>query len=103
MPPRKRAASAPKAKPDEPIEPLTANEDAGLAADEPASELPDSGPADDGSSDAGDPVPPDDPDDEPEGSDDPQTADAPCIECFPGGWPAQSNAVGCTHGTWQRD
>jgi hypothetical protein len=33
----------------------------------------------------------------------PQAADAPCTECFPGGWPADATSVGCGHGTWGRD
>lgn len=51
---------------------------------------------------ASDEQPPPDAETEPNRSD-LQTVDAPCSECFPGGWPEQSFAVGCTHGTWQRD
>ncbi|WP_329143435.1 hypothetical protein OIU91_05920 [Streptomyces sp. NBC_01456] len=44
---------------------------------------------------------------EPEESDGPaksglQTADQPCSECMPNGWPEGAFSVGCTHGTWIR-
>ena len=39
---------------------------------------------------------------EPERSD-LQTVGLPCSDCFPGGWPEGSFAVGCEHGSWIRD
>lgn len=76
MPPRKRVASTPKTEePDE----TTA---AATAGDGDAGEAP-----------------------EPERSDI-QTGSEPCTECFPGGWAEQASvvgALGCEHGTWQRN
>ena len=42
---------------------------------------------------------------EPERSDI-QAGEEPCGDCFPGGWAAQAavvGALGCEHGTWQRN
>ncbi|MGW2692333.1 hypothetical protein ACWC3Y_10780 [Streptomyces sp. NPDC001296] len=78
MPPRKRAQTAPKTDElGETAEPLTEGEP------EP------SGPDADGATA------------EPERSD-LQAVNEPCPTCFPGGWPEQSFAVGCEHGSWQR-
>jgi hypothetical protein len=30
-------------------------------------------------------------------------ATLPCTDCFPGGWPETSTAVGCEHSSWTRD
>lgn len=89
MPPRKRAESAPKPDPDETIAP----------AAEEGSE-PD-GPQEPQNSGTGEPTAAP-PDPGPERSD-LQTVNTPCAKCFPNGWPAQAYAVGCTHGTWQRE
>ncbi|MEU0818961.1 hypothetical protein [Streptomyces mirabilis] len=77
MPPRKRAASAPKPETEGTVAPLAEDD-----SDDPAAEQPD--------------------EPKPERSD-LQPVDAPCLECFPNGWPEQSFAVGCTHSTWKRD
>lgn len=97
MPPRKRAASAPKAESEqEPLAPENeaddqqdAADDSASSAEEPQEQAPDGGekPAED---------------DAPERSD-LQTVDKPCKECFPNGWPEGAFSVGCTHGTWTRD
>jgi len=93
MPPRKRAASAPKTEPAQEPETLEAADTAG---DDAAAE-PDEAPA----NGSADPTPPDAP--KPERSD-VQAADKPCQECFPNGWPEVEGAfsVGCTHGTYIR-
>lgn len=86
MPPRKRAQSAPKTEdPTTPTEPAADGDDS-EQTDTPA--IP-SRPE------------PADPGTEPSRSD-LQTVDAPCADCFPAGWPDQSYAVGCEHGTWTR-
>lgn len=48
--------------------------------------------------------------DAPAAVDEPERGDLqggePCSECFPGGWAAKDDSVGalgCEHGTWQRD
>ncbi len=86
MPPRKRAASAPKTEDEQTTDaPAEVQDD----ASDPDPEDP--------------PAQPDEPN-EPQRSDI-QTDDEPCPECFPGGWTAQHNSVGalgCEHGTWQR-
>lgn len=84
MPPRKRAASAPKAEPGQ--EPLAPEDEAdGQQADAATDEsTPDS---DDAAAPAGDL----------------QAVDKPHEECFPNGWPEGAFSVGCTHGTWVRD
>lgn len=91
MPPRKRAASAPKAETEqEPLAPETEaddqHDDAGT--DESAEQASNGG---DETSD----------EDAPERSD-LQTVDKPCEECLPNGWPEGASAVGCTHGTYVR-
>lgn len=95
MPPRKRAASAPKADPEQ--EPLASESEDG---DEQAEAATDDSPeqAPDGSDGA---QKPDDGDVTPERSD-LQTADLPCQECMPNGWPEGAFSVGCTHGTYVR-
>jgi len=102
MPPRKRAASAPKSEPEqEPLAPETEDEATGQQADadshEPAS------PHADGDQEPDDEGSKDDKGDEPERSE-LQAADKPCGECFPNGWPDLEGtfSVGCTHGTYTR-
>lgn len=105
MPPRKRAASAPK-----PEETLVPDTDADGQPDEETAEgqAPDT---DETPTSAGGGQDPEadqngdgDGDEPPERSD--LQAGEPCAECFPGGWAAKADtvgAVGCEHGTWQRD
>lgn len=82
MPPRKRAES----KPNEPV--LDADVPAG---DEEQAETP-----------AETPTP--DPEAEPApAKSDLQTAERPCVECFPDGWTEQVFSLGCTHGTWVKN
>ena len=86
MPPRKRAASAPK--PEDALAPEATDENQ-LPAD--GNQEPAAGDGDTGGT-------------PPERSD--LQAEAPCAECFPGGWAAQATvvgALGCEHGTWQRE
>jgi hypothetical protein len=103
MPPRKRAASAPKAEPEqEPLAPETEDEAAGRQADadshEPAEETADPTPTDGGGQE------PDSAKDEDNAArNDLQAADKPCGECFPNGWPEGIFSVGCTHGTYIRE
>lgn len=103
MPPRKRAASAPKDESEqEPLAPE--NEADGQQADatgDPDAREPhdsdDTGAGDESAANAGDGD-----GEKPERSD-LQTVDKPCEECFPNGWPEGAFSVGCTHGTWIRD
>lgn len=111
MPPRKRAASAPKAESEqEPVTPETegdgqqaelshdsapASDDSTTPADDNADQTPASPDNDDGQ------TPDADDEDEPERSD-LQAVDQPHEECFPNGWPEGAFSVGCTHGTWVR-
>lgn len=110
MPPRKRAASAPKSEPEqEPLTPGNEDEATGQQADadepaDPADETADPTPAGgDQEPDADEDEDEDDKGDEPARSD-LQSADKPCGECFPNGWPDLKGAlsVGCTHGTYIR-
>lgn len=107
MPPRKRAASAPKEEPAKEPETLEteggqqaelSDEDAASEAeaavepqdsDDPGTDGP-TAPAQDGETEAA-----------PERSE-LQEADQPCSECMPNGWPEGAFSVGCTHGTWVR-
>jgi hypothetical protein len=92
MPPRKRAASAPKDEPEQ--EPLTPDASTGTEPDEAqTADAADEAPADTDQNDGGGDA---------ERSD-LQTADQPCPECLPNGWPEGAFSVGCTHGTWVRD
>lgn len=78
MPPRKRAASAPKAESEqEPLAPETEDDDQ-------QDESPEQAPA---------------------GADatEPERSDLPCQECMPNGWPEGAYAVGCAHGTYVRE
>lgn len=86
MPPRKRTASATETteEPQAPEVEAPDGPDAGAPTDEEAApDAPESnvGP----------------------GLSDLQAVEQPCRECMPNGWPAQAYAVGCTHGTWQRE
>jgi len=102
MPPRKRAASAPKTETEqEPLAPETetdgqeaevSDETAAAPADNDGDQAPDDANEQDDSGDK---------DDAPERSD-LQTADQPCTECMPNGWPEGAYSVGCTHGTYIR-
>lgn len=92
MPPRKRAASAPKAEPEqEPLAPESEAEPEQADAGDSAEETPEEAPG------ATKPAE----DEAPERSD-LQTAEQPHEECFPNGWPEGAFSVGCTHGTWVR-
>ncbi|MFI8535335.1 hypothetical protein ACIGMX_34460 [Streptomyces aquilus] len=111
MPPRKRAASAPK---DGPEQELAAPVDEGAEGDAVEDEAPDvvdnsaalaaedthqTGPAgDEGPEPDVDPKP----DDVVPERSDLQNVDQPCKECCPNGWPENAFSVGCTHGTWVR-
>lgn len=88
MPPRSRKNVEPTSATEETVEP--ASEDASATADADPSDAP---PVQD-TAPAAEP--------EPERSE-VQLVENPCSECFPGGWPEQSYALGCTHGTWQRE
>jgi hypothetical protein len=98
MPPRKRAASAPKTEePDEQTVEAPAEAEAG-GGDEAAAEAPVESVAEESAQ-------PDESDGEQTRSD-VQTGGEPCGYCFPGGWAAKADtvgALGCEHGTWQRD
>lgn len=83
MPPRKRAQSAPKTEPEPTDETLPENDDSATPDDAPT-------------------APSGDAETKPARSD-LETVEQPCPDCFPGGWPDQAFAVGCTHGSWQRD
>lgn len=100
MPPRKRAESAPKPDPDEGTAPAVEEEGTSL---EPEPDGP-RAPQDSDDDGTGEPMaaPPDETTPDPERSD-LQAVEQPCAECVPNGWPAQAYAVGCTHGTWQRE
>lgn len=101
MPPRKRAASAPKPDPNGcVVEPAT--EDDGDGTSEVPVEPQDSDDTGASTDSASAPAPDGDEEPGPERSD-LQSVEAPCAECFPNGWPAQGYAVGCTHGTWTRE
>jgi len=93
MPPRKRAASAPKTEPAQEPETLEAADTADTAGGDAAAE-PDEAPADDSADQT-----PDAPKAE---RGDVQAAGKPCQECFPNGWPEGAFSVGCTHGTYVR-
>lgn|GEM_PF-2914358 len=111
MPPRKRAASAPKA--DETLTPETepdGQQDDTADVTTPVSDD-SAGPADDSAAQApaddGDQQPSEDDEDD---EDDPelelsdlQTVDLPCTECCPNGWPEGAFSVGCIHGTYIRN
>lgn len=93
MPPRKRAASAPKAETEqEPLTPETEADDQQDDAGDPAEQTAEQ--ASGGSDETSD-------EDAPERSD-LQTVDKPCEECLPNGWPEGASSVGCTHGTYVR-
>jgi hypothetical protein len=93
MPPRKRAASAPKSEPEQ--------EELETPADEVApKETPEAVGAEEAEpEEAPSPETPADPE-PPE--DDPADADLPCISCFSDGWPDGVTARGCEHGSWTR-
>jgi hypothetical protein len=100
MPPRKRAASAPKEEPEqELLAPETENDEQADATGGPDAREPqdsdDTGAGDESAANAGD-------GEKPERSD-LQTVDQPHEECFPNGWPEGAYSVGCTHGTWVRE
>lgn len=91
MPPRKRAAPAPKPKPAAEPEGLDAlaedaPEEAADAGDAEADEATDAAPAEPEPAKGGDP-----------------DAEQPCTDCFPAGWPDGATSAGCGHGTWNRD
>lgn len=90
MPPRKRAASAPKPDIEEPaVEDGSEETAGGLAVAEPENLDAPGGDAEAKSERS-----------------DIQTGEEPCTDCFPGGWVAQATvvgALGCEHGTWQRN
>lgn len=88
MPPRKRAASAPKPDPEETTEPVAEDDGDETTAEAVTAEPQDS----DGDTEA-----------KPERSDI-QMVDVPCPTCFPDGWGGPAvGARGCEHGTWQRE
>ncbi|WP_329330729.1 hypothetical protein OIU81_02825 [Streptomyces sp. NBC_01454] len=101
MPPRKRTAAKPEATEDQ----QTAE---GLEAEEPApgdsadtNDQPDNSdtpPESAVEEDSPGPKEPDGP-----AKSDLKTADQPCTECMPNGWPEGAFSVGCTHGTWVRE
>ena len=100
MPPRKRASSAPKEEPEqELLAPETENDEQADATGGPDAREPqdsdDTGADDESAANADD-------GEKPERSD-LQTAERPCEECMPNGWPEGAFSVGCTHGTWVRE
>jgi hypothetical protein len=108
MPPRKRAQSASKPEETDEQSVETANKpEAGPDAANEATAEPVAPEESDGDASEAEPEaqdPPVRPADPPERSDI-QTGQ-PCPECFPGGWTAKDDsvgAVGCEHGTWQRE
>ncbi|MEV7034632.1 hypothetical protein AB0N99_30925 [Streptomyces sp. NPDC093272] len=102
MPPRKRAASAPKADPEQEPAVIEADEEAPPnEADGSTAELVPGDPEDADADEEQEPKAGEPEGDEPERSD-LQTAEQPCAECCPNGWPEGAFSVGCTHGTWVR-
>lgn len=105
MPPRKRAQSAPKPEETDEHETATRAEAGPDGGDEAPAEFSTPGESGGDAPRAQDPpVQPEDSDDPPERSD--IQSGQPCPECFPGGWTAKDDsvgAVGCEHGTWQRE
>lgn len=104
MPPRKRAAAAPKTTeapgadtaPPEPAPPAAGDETE--TAQPPATNGPGTADADlppEETTAAEPPAPP--------ARSDLKDVEQPCAECFPNGWPEQAFSVGCTHGTWIRE
>lgn len=111
MPPRKRAAAAPKdtAPVEETLPPAVVDEDP-TVADTPqdtgnSQTEPDDGDAQDNAvsaeSKAGDDSDDDTPDPNP--ADEPDSGEEPCNHCWPAGWPENATSVGCGHGSWNRD
>jgi hypothetical protein len=84
MPPRKRAAAAPKTQP--------AGKQEGLEAPD-TEETPEADSVEEAAPDqsAG-----------PDSPADPASANLPCTVCFPDGWPDGVTARGCEHGSWTR-
>jgi hypothetical protein len=97
MPPRKRAASAPKDETEQELQtPETETAAEGQQAEleaAPAGDSTEPAPAGDGGDQ--------DAADEPERSE-LREAEMPCGECFPNGWPEGAFSVGCIHGTYVR-
>lgn len=91
MPPRKRAAAAPKP------EPAVEQEELEASATEESPE----GTAEADNTEGT--APADSPEPEPEHTeDDALDAELPCTICFADGWPDGVTARGCEHGTWTR-